>query len=257
MNTRSAPALDILYQDDDLLVVDKPAGVVVHPTYKNKDGTVLDMVPAGDWPAGTRPSIVGRLDKLTSGIVVIAKSAAIHAAMQREMTSTATEKAYLAIVYGQVEEERGTIDLRLRHDPGDRRRIIGVKTGNASDDDATAGWRCVTEFERLSSADAPAAGLSLLGCRLVTGRRHQIRVHLAARGWPIVGDAQYGEPRWSAVADPALATALQAFPRQALHASRVAFAHPVTRERIAVEAPIPRDLKDLINAAALKVSTVK
>jgi 23S rRNA pseudouridine1911/1915/1917 synthase len=241
--------LDILYEDDHLLVVDKPAGVVVHPTYKNKEGTVLDMLPARHWTAGTRPSIVGRLDKLTSGIVVIAKSAAVHAAMQREMASTKTEKAYLAIVYGRVEDQRGAIDLRLRYDPRDRRRIVTVEERNAPDDAATAGWRCVTEFERLSSVDT---GLSLLRCQLVTGRRHQIRVHLAARGWPIVGDAQYGEPRWPEGADPALAAALRAFPRQALHAWRVAFDHPATRQRVSIEAPPPRDFEELIAIARLK-----
>jgi 23S rRNA pseudouridine1911/1915/1917 synthase len=245
-------ALDILYEDDHLLVVDKPAGIVVHPTYKNKEGTVLDMLPARAWTAGTRPSIVGRLDKLTSGIVVIAKSAAVHAAMQREMASTRTEKAYLAIVYGRVEDPHGTIDLRLRYDPRDRRRIITVEERNAPDDVAMAGWRCVTEFERLSSVDAPAAGLSLLRCQLVTGRRHQIRVHLAARGWPIVGDAQYGEPRWPEIADAALAAALRAFPRQALHAWRVAFDHPTTRQRVTIEAPLPRDFEELMAIARLK-----
>jgi 23S rRNA pseudouridine1911/1915/1917 synthase len=118
------------------------------------------------------------------------------------------------------------------------------------------GMSSVTRFERLATVDAPQAGLSLLRCRLVTGRRHQIRVHLAARGWPIVGDPQYGEPRWSQVDERALAATLQAFPRQALHAWRVAFAHPITRARVAIEAPVARDLEELMEAigfaAALK-----
>ena len=243
-------AFPILFEDDHLLAVDKPAGVVVHPTYKNKTGTVLDALQSRDWAADRRPSIVGRLDRLTSGIVVVAKGAAMHAALQREMTSASSEKTYLAIVYGCVSEERGTIERSLRFDPRDRRRII------ACDDDQTranedTGWKCVTEFERVSTVDAPNAGLSLLRCRLVTGRRHQIRVHLAARGWPLVGDAQYGEPRWSQMIDPRLAATLQRFPRQALHASRVAFDHPVTRERVAIEAPLPRDLERLVSDTCL------
>lgn len=247
----------VLYEDDHLIAVDKLAGVVVHPTYKNKTGTVLDLLLERDWPAGTRPSIVGRLDKLTSGIVVVAKSAAIHAALQKEMACEASEKVYLALVYGLVSEGAGTIDLRLRFDPRDRRRIITVHDDKAPVTGHGRSWRSITEFERLACANAPDAGLSLLRCRLVTGRRHQIRVHLAARGWPIVGDAQYGEPRWSQVVDRKLAAALEAFPRQALHAWRVAFDHPVTRERVAIEAPPTRDLVDLMSAAALKASTLK
>ena len=243
---------EVLLEDDHLLVLDKPAGMVVHPSYKNKTGTLLDALQAREWPAETRPSIVGRLDKLTSGIVVVAKSAAMHAALQRHLASGASEKTYLAIVYGRVSEERGTIDLRLRHDPKDR-RIIVVHDINAPDGAAASGGRVsATEFERLSSVEAPDAGLSLLRCRLVTGRRHQIRVHLAARGWPIVGDPQYGEPRWSRVVDPALAAALEQFPRQALHAWRVAFDHPVTRQRVTIEAPLPRDLAELMELARLK-----
>jgi 23S rRNA pseudouridine1911/1915/1917 synthase len=100
---------------------------------------------------------------------------------------------------------------------------------------------------------APDAGLSLLRCRLTTGRTHQIRVHLAARGWPIVGDPVYGEPRWSAVVDRPLAAALCAFPRQALHAWRVGLTHPITGRRIACEAPLPDDLEELLSVARLRV----
>ena len=112
----------------------------------------------------------------------------------------------------------------------------------------------LTRFERLARVAAPRAGLSLLRCRLVTGRTHQIRVHLAARGWPIVGDPAYGEPRWSEVGDAALAAALRAFPRQALHAWRVALTHPVTRAPLSLEAPVPRDLEDLLIASGLSRS---
>ena len=241
--------LEVLYEDGHLLALAKPAGVVVHPTYKNKTGTLLDTLLARDWPVGARPSIVGRLDKLTSGLVVVAKSAAMHAALQRTLASRASEKDYLAVVYGRVEEASGDIDLPIGHHPHDRRMMVVP----AGDESTVAGAPSLTRFARLASVDASDAGLSLLRCRLSSGRRHQIRVHLAARGWPIVGDPQYGEPRWSQVVDPALAAALQAFPRQALHAWRVAFDHPLTRERVAIEAPMPRDLADLIEVAALSL----
>jgi len=235
-------AVDVLYEDDQLLAVNKPAGVVVHPAYRHPTGTLMNALlwRARAWPIGGRPSIVGRLDKGTTGVVLVAKTADVHAAMQRR--AGAHEKEYVAVVYGRP-PARGTIDVRLRLNPRDRRRVV------ASD---SAGAHSVTEFERLSHVRAPRAGLALLRCRLLTGRRHQIRVHLAARGWPIVGDGAYGEPRWSVVSDPMLQAALRAFPRQALHAWRVAFPHPITRKPVEIEAPVPGDIRDLIRLAAIE-----
>ena len=221
----------VLYEDDSLIAIDKPAGVVVHPTYKNVSGTVLDELQwrSRDWPHGARPSLVGRLDKMTSGVVIAAKDAAVHAALQRSWPEA--EKDYLAVVHGDVAEQNGEIDLPLAGDPADRRRRI------VSPD----GARCVTRFERLGSS--PVSGLSLLRCRLVTGRTHQIRVHLAARGWPIVGDAVYGDP---------LVT--PAFSRQALHAWRVTLTHPQSGERLAIEAPVPSDLRGLLVTSNLPLA---
>ena len=226
--------LAILHEDEHLLVLDKPAGIAVHPTHRHAAGTVMNALVwrAREWPAGSRPSIVGRLDKLTSGIVVAAKSAAVHAALQRAMASSACEKDYLALVHGRVNTARGKIDLRLSHDRADRRRIVAS---------ATVGAPSLTRFERLARGHE----VSLLRCRLVTGRTHQIRVHLAARGWPIVGDPAYGK-RASAIAESPRAEVLRAFPRQALHAWRLALTHPITRERLIIEAPVPPDLEDLI-----------
>jgi 23S rRNA pseudouridine1911/1915/1917 synthase len=235
--------LDLLFEDDDLLILNKPAGVVVHPTYRHMTGTVMNALlwRARQWPAGTRPSIVGRLDKLTSGIVVAAKTAAAHAALQRALASPRAEKDYLAIIYGYASPVRGTIDLPLSRAPADRRRVIAAPGGLPS----------TTRYERLARSRASRARLSLLRCRLATGRMHQIRVHLLSRGWPIVGDPRYGEPRWRDVRDGALAERLRAFPRQALHAWRLRVVHPVTGVELNVEAPVPADLGSLAAACGL------
>ena len=238
--------LDVIHEDDQLLAVNKPPGIVVHPTYKNAAGTLMTALRwyARGWPAGQRPSLVGRLDKLTSGVLIVAKTAATHAALQRELTSNRSEKEYLAVVYGRVNAARGVIDLRLGFDGNDRRRMMAS---------AAAGLPSVTTFERVARGN----GLSLLRCRLVTGRRHQIRVHLAARGWPIVGDPVYrtpavnGTPRWSRIPDPGLADLVRTFPRQALHAHRTRLTHPATGERLSIEAALPADIKKLLTACGL------
>jgi 23S rRNA pseudouridine1911/1915/1917 synthase len=236
----------VLYEDDHLLAINKPSGIVVHPTYRNTNGTLMNglLWRARGWPGGQRPSLVGRLDKLTSGLIIVAKTAAQHAALQRVMASACSAKDYLAVVYGRVPMAHGTIALRLALDPGNRRRVVASPAQGAAS---------LTRFERLARVAAPRAGLSLLRCRLVTGRRHQIRVHLAASGWPLVGDPTYGEPRWTKVIDPGLAATLSAFPRQALHAWRAAFVHPVSGEPMVIEAPVPEDLATLINSAGLRL----
>jgi 23S rRNA pseudouridine1911/1915/1917 synthase len=215
----------IIFEDEHLLIVDKPAGVVVHPAYKNPAGTLLDAL-AGDasrWSGDRRPSLVGRLDKPTSGLVLVAKSAEMHARLQRTLASPASDKIYLALVDG-VTPERGTIDLPLASDPADRRRRVVSSRGAPS----------VTEFARIDAGSLGEGSVSLLECRLVTGRRHQIRVHLAARGWAIVGDATYGTP-------------LDGFTRLALHAWRIAFTHPLSGARVDVMCPPPPDLERLLS----------
>jgi len=197
---------------------------------------------AREWRASDRPSIVGRLDKLTSGIVVAAKSARAHAAVQRALAGTGADKQYLALVYGRVAASRGTIDFGLRRDPRDRRRVVAS---------SAAGARSLTRYERLGRARAAPVGLALLKCTLVTGRMHQIRVHLAAAGWPLVGDAKYGQPRWRDVGDQVLRDELHAFTRQALHAWRLTIGHPLTGAALHIEAPLPGDLQRLLTAADL------
>ena len=202
---------EILFEDECLVAVDKPAGIVVHPAYRHLDGTLLDELRARD-PQATL-SVVGRLDKLTSGIVVLAKSAAVHATLQKRWK--AADKEYLAVVNGRVEPASGTIDLPLGTDPSDRRRRVVRPDGAPS----------VTMFE-LVDYDA-TSDRSLLRCRLLTGRRHQIRVHLAARGWPIVGDGVYGQT-------------LAGFPRHALHASRLTLMHPRDGRPLTIRAAAPK-----------------
>ncbi len=236
-------ALDVLFEDDLWLAVNKPAGLVVHPTYKHSSGTLLNglLWRARSWPRGQRPSLVGRLDRLTSGVVLVAKTGAAHARLQQALGKGESQKDYLALVYGRVRERQGRIDLPLGRDPRDARRVAV----------AVAGATSLTRFERLAAVAAPKAGLSLLRCRLVTGRTHQIRVHLAARGWPIVGDPVYGEPRWSSIVDLERAAGLRAFPRQALHAWRVTLPPLVGAGRPTIEAPLPADFDNLMSANRL------
>ncbi len=237
--------LDVLYEDDDLLALNKPAGLVVHPSYKNAAGTLMNGVleRAKSWPEGFRPGLLGRLDKHTSGIVLIAKRPGVQAALQRAMDARRIDKDYAAIVWGRPSPMRGTIDLALDRDPWDRRRITVTDRG---------GQRSVTKYERLATTHGD---FSLVRCRLITGRTHQIRVHLAARGWPIVGDAVYGRTRKGGVPAP-LDELAYAFPRQALHAWRVSLRHPSTSAALEIVAPLPEDMRQLANALCLSTEAL-
>jgi 23S rRNA pseudouridine1911/1915/1917 synthase len=238
---------DRLFEDDHFLVVNKPAGVVSHPTFRHPAGSLLNVLLhyAQNWPGDQRPSLVGRLDKLTSGVIAVAKSTAAHARLQRTLASSRSEKAYLAVAYGTEMPERGTVSLNLRRDPDDRRRVI------ATQDD---GRPSVTQFDRIDAAEIAGCAVALVQCRLVTGRMHQVRVHMSASGWPLVGDPKYGEAGWEQCQSPEIRARLQTFARQALHAWRLSFVHPFTQERIVVEAPLPDDMRDLIQACGLELS---
>jgi len=249
LQPRTRPAaqamdLDVLYEDDDLLAINKPAGLVVHPSYKNAGGTLMNGVleRAKAWPAGSRPGLLGRLDKDTSGVVVVAKRPAVHAALQRAMDARRIDKDYAAIVWGRPSPMRGTIDLALDRDPWDRRRITVTDRG---------GQPSVTKYERLAVTTDQA--YSLVRCRLITGRTHQIRVHLSAKGWPIVGDAVYGRKRKGGEPTPIDEIAF-AFRRQALHAWRLSLRQPTTGEPVEIVAPLPEDMQRL--ATALRLPTV-
>jgi 23S rRNA pseudouridine1911/1915/1917 synthase len=211
--------LDVIYEDAALMVVNKPAGVVVHPTYKNFSGTLLNGILGRVLGrAGVQPSIITRLDKDTSGLVLVALTPDVHARVQRDMGAGHVKKEYLAVVKGVPEPASGTIALPLARSPEDRRRVIVTPIGQA----------CETRYEVLSRSDDGKCSLVL--CHLVTGRGHQIRVHLASVGCPIVGDRTYG------VED-------ERMQRQALHAWRLKLIHPESRQTLQVESPLPEDLQ--------------
>ena len=236
--------LSVLYEDEHLLALEKPPGLVVHPAPGHREGTLINALlwRAREWGEGQRPGLVSRLDRDTSGVLMVTKTPAAHAALARALKHRSAEKEYLAVVYGRTPGDRGRIELKIDRDPADLRRRIASKT---------QGRDSVTLYELLGEG----GGLSLLRCRLLTGRTHQIRVHLQAHGLPLVGDPLYGEPRWKGIGEPALAAACRDFPRQALHAWRLAFVHPATGERLEIVAPLPDDLAGLLAAARLQGDT--
>ncbi|MFY9823720.1 MAG: RluA family pseudouridine synthase [Thermoanaerobaculia bacterium] len=235
--------LAVLYEDEHFLALDKPPGVVAHPAPGHREGTLINALlwRARGWPEGQRPGLVSRLDRDTSGVMMVIKAPAVHYRLARALKAPGAEKEYLAVAYGKAPSDRGRIELKIDRDPADPKRRIASKT---------SGRDCATLYERLEES----AGVMLLRCRLITGRTHQIRVHLQAVGMPIVGDPLYGEPRWKGIADPEIAAACRDFPRQALHAWRVAFVHPVTGARLEIVAPVPDDLGGLLGAAKLRNS---
>jgi 23S rRNA pseudouridine1911/1915/1917 synthase len=231
--------LSILHEDHWIVVVDKPAGLVVHPGAGVAAGTLahrlLHRYPemAGVGGPG-RPGIVHRLDRDTSGVMVAARTAIAHRALTRDFAARRVDKRYLAVVWGRPPAS-GDIDQPIGRHP-DRRREMAVRR---------SGRPARTLFRTLAGA-GPA---SLLELELLTGRTHQIRVHLKSLGHPLVGDPVYGERRWKAVAGVARRP-LESFPRPALHAWRLAFPHPADGSRSAHEAPVPADLAALWRAVA-------
>jgi len=217
--------LTVLYEDEHLIAVNKPPGMVVHPTYKNWSGTLLNGLLWHLRQSGTgrhgdlEARIVTRLDKGTSGVVLVAVTAEVHARIQHDTAARRVRKQYLAIVRGTPEPVRGSIALPLARSAVDRRRVVVDPSGQESR----------TDYELLyQSRDT-----SLVRCDLVTGRTHQIRVHMAARGWPLVGDVVYG------VRD-------ERIPRQALHAWRVTLPHPMSQQVLELEATPPADMRSLL-----------
>jgi len=220
-------AFAIAYEDGDVVVVDKPPGVVVHPGSGHRTGTLVQAlagrVAGGDDP--DRPGVVHRLDRDTSGLLVLARNEQAHAALSAALREREIVREYLALVEGRPAARRGTIDAPLGRD-----RRVRTRISTDTDDPREA----VTHFE--VERNLPSA--TLLRVRLETGRTHQIRAHLQAIGHPVAGDPEYGRPR------------LYGLERQFLHAARLSFAHPATGERLDLRSPLPADLQAALRNAS-------
>jgi 23S rRNA pseudouridine1911/1915/1917 synthase len=227
--------LDIVYQDSDVVVVDKPAGMVVHPAAGHSSGTLvnalLHAIPDLSGIGGElRPGIVHRLDRGTSGLMVVAKNDRAHAELARQFHDREVEKEYVALVWGVVQAGR-RIDLPIGRDPADRKRM------------SARARRARSAATRVTKA-LQMPGVSLLHVAISTGRTHQIRVHLSAIGHPIVGDAVYGGLRRRVPGDLRPVLALE---RPFLHAGRLVFHHPADGRKMEFEAPLPRDLQSVLD----------
>jgi 23S rRNA pseudouridine1911/1915/1917 synthase len=232
--------LAVIYEDQYIIVVDKPAGMVVHPAAGNYEGTVVNAIlhhckDLSGIGGVLRPGIVHRLDKDTSGLLVVAKSDEAHQGLGGQFKRHEVRKTYKALVYGNPKEEEGVIDKPMGRHPVDRKKM---STRSRRSKEALTHWRV---HERYGAA-------TLLSVSIVTGRTHQIRVHLTALGYPVVGDSLYGSPkRANSVDDPLVRSRLKSMKRQALHAGEIGFSHPITGQDVTFSSPLPDDIAGLCN----------
>lgn len=227
--------LDIIYQDDEVVVINKPVGMVVHPAVGNRTGTLMNAL-LYHFPNNAhlpRAGIVHRLDKDTSGLLVVAKSASAQQFLQEQLATREMGRIYLALVYRYV-SAGGTIDLPIARHPKDRLKMAVREDGQ----EAITHYRIEERFGETAT---------LLKVQLETGRTHQIRVHLTELKFPLVGDKLYGQPLLNRGNKAEIREALLNFPRQALHAYELHFIHPETEEELSFTAPIPEDLEALLN----------
>jgi len=237
-NEPQAIPLTIVFEDEHLLVVDKPAGLVVHPAAGNFDGTLVNALLhhcAGQLSGiggVARPGIVHRIDKDTSGLLVVAKTDVAHEGLAKQFAAHSIDRRYLAIVSGMPKAPSGTVDAALARSATNRKKIAIVEVGR--------GKRAVTHWKRLK----PLGEAALVECRLETGRTHQVRVHMASIGHPLLGDPVYGR---SGKTHGKLLKELQ-FHRQALHAAELGFTHPATKLRLSFTSPMPPDMQELMAA---------
>jgi len=248
--------LDILYEDPYLIILDKPAGLVVHPAPGNLDGTLVNalLAHAGEELEGIggekRPGIVHRLDKETSGIMVVAKTEQAHRVLSDAFVARDLDREYLALAWGVPNPPAGEINAAIGRHTTDRKRMAvveqrsrGVQRGEMAG--ASAGKHAITHY---STERSFGGGVTLIRCKLMTGRTHQIRVHMAHIGHPLVGDPVYLRriPAASKALDADLRGALLAFPRQALHATSLGFKHPITGKILSFRSDPPEDFARLL-----------
>ena len=230
--------LKVVYEDAFLLVIDKQPGLVVHPGAGNRQGTLVNALlyhchDLSGIGGVLRPGIVHRLDKDTSGLMIVAKSDEIHRTLAEHFEARRVEKHYLALVYGDVTDDEGVIDLPVGRHPVERKKM---STKSRQGKSAVTRWRV---RERYGMA-------TLLDVAIETGRTHQIRVHLTALGHPVMGDKIYGNSKKIMdISDQSIRRHFKEMTRQALHAHRIAFIHPATGEKLVFEAPLPQDMDDL------------
>jgi 23S rRNA pseudouridine1911/1915/1917 synthase len=230
--------LDILHEDEEVVVVNKPAGMVVHPAAGVRNGTLANALAFrfqnSEFGTSIRPGIVHRLDRDTSGLIVVAKTARAHENLSDQFRARTVFKSYVALVHGVTKEDRGKIEEPLARDPRNRTRMAVVRSGRA----ALSLWRVRQRFTRFT----------LLDVQIKTGRTHQIRVHLAWIKYPVVGDETYGGGRDKTLPDPALRARVAALKRQFLHAERLGFHHPSTGEWLGFTAPLPAELTGFLES---------
>lgn len=235
-NVPQAIALDVVFEDDHLLVVDKQAGLVVHPAAGNPDGTLVNALLhhcAGRLSGiggVARPGIVHRIDKDTSGLMVVAKTDRAHEALAKQFALHSIDRRYRAIVAGQPQPPAGSVNAPLARSPANRKKVAVVASGK----------RAVTHYRTI----LPLREASLVECRLETGRTHQVRVHMTSIGNPLLGDPVYGRTK------PAHRSLLEmlGFKRQALHAAHLGFIHPITSTGLAFESELPADMQELFTS---------
>ncbi|GLV21011.1 pseudouridine synthase [Sphingobium sp. TomMM35A] len=229
--------LTIVHEDADLIVVDKPAGLVVHPAAGNLDGTLVNALlhhcrgELSGIGGVARPGIVHRIDKDTSGLLVVAKSDRAHEGLAQQFKAHSIDRLYAAIVYGLPQPPAGTVDTWIGRSDSDRKKMAVHREGR--------GKHAVTHYRLIERL----AGAALVECRLETGRTHQVRVHMAHLGHPLIGDPVYSRDR------KGFKTILETlrFKRQALHAKRLGFIHPLTGQKLSFDSALPTDMQELLS----------
>lgn len=235
-------ALDIVYEDSDIIVVNKPAGMVVHPAAGNADGTLVNALLyhcAGSLSGVggvLRPGIVHRIDKDTSGLLVAAKNDAAHLALAAQLKDHSMGRVYYAIVIGNLKNDEGVIDAPIGRHPTDRKKMAVIRSSDMKSRNAVTHYRVVHRYK----------GFTFIRCELETGRTHQIRVHMASIGHPLLGDPLYGGDKTQFEARNR-----QIIHGQCLHAKELHFEHPVTKEPMRFECPLPDDMQKVLEKLGL------